>query len=253
MGRVAAAAVPDTVSAADLRRLYRRLRSHYGPQRWWPAGTELEMIIGALLVQNTAWTSARRALDALIDRGKLDVAEILHTPEAELAELIRPSGYYKSKARKLKAFAQLVAEEGDGDVHVLLAKPLPELRPLLLATHGFGPETADSVCLFAARQPTFMVDAYTRRILDRLDWLRHEPRYEELRALFMAALPGDTALYAEYHALLVTHAKRTCRKRPRCPDCPLLDLCPTGRAEVGLRPAAAAAPAAIDWSDPCPA
>lgn len=238
-------APPHSVSAPELRDLYRRLRDHYGPQRWWPAGTELEMIAGAILVQNTAWASARRAVDALIAAGLLSVAALLRIPERELAEVIRPSGYFNSKARKLKAFARLVVEEGGGDVRVLLAKPLEELRPLLLSTHGFGPETADAVCLYAARQPTLPVDAYTRRILGRLEWVDERERYEAVRALLVSQLPAR--IFAEYHAVLVRHAKSTCKKRPLCGQCPLLGLCPTGQREVGTGEVLSPAPA--DWSD----
>lgn len=251
MGRVSGAAVAEPAigraAAPELRDLHQRLRRHYGPQRWWPAGTELEMIVGAILVQNTAWTSARKALDALIGAGLLDVAALLRVAEPRLAEVIRPSGYFNSKARKLKAFAQLVAEEAEGDLTALLARPLDELRPLLLATHGFGPETADTVCLYAARQRTFPIDAYTRRILGRLGWIDDRARYEELRALFMSQLPPRR--FAEHHALLVRHAKSTCKKRPRCGECPLLVLCPTGQSEVGAVPGAPLPPAPGDWSD----
>lgn len=247
MGPVSGSAIAPlrAVSTPELHDLYRRLRDHYGPQRWWPAGSELEMIVGAILVQNTAWTSARKAVDALIVGGLLSVAALLRVPERELAEVIRPSGYFNSKARKLKAFARLVAEEAEGDVHGLLAKPLEELRPLLLSTHGFGPETADAVCLYAARQPTFPVDAYTRRILGRLGWVDERERYEALRALLVSQIPAP--LFAEYHALLVRHAKSACKKRPLCGQCPLLELCPTGRREVGAGGVLPPAPA--DWND----
>jgi endonuclease-3 related protein len=227
-------APPQQPSTAALQQLYDRLLDAYGPQSWWPAGTELEMVLGALLVQNTAWTSARKALDNLAAAGKQHPAALLAAPEAEIAELIRPSGYFNSKARKLKAFAQMLDDQTDGDLNALLAKPLDELRPLLLATHGFGPETADAVCLFAARHPTFVIDAYTRRILDRLDLVTDNPSYAALRAMFMDALPLQVPLYAEYHGLLVVHAKQTCTKKPQCGMCPLIDLCPTGQAETGL-------------------
>lgn len=240
-----------------LRQLYTRLKRHYGPQSWWPAGTELEMVLGALLVQNTSWSGARRALDSLIAADKLDPHALLATPEAEVAELIRASGYFNSKARKLKAFVQMLADEANGDLETLLAKPFDELRPLLLATHGFGRETADAVCLYAARRKTFVVDAYTRRVLNRLGLAAEKPNYEWLRAAFVDAVPArnaDPVAYcAEFHALFVAHAKQTCRKRPLCDACPLLEQCPAGQAEAGLRhmtsiPApVGAAPA--DWND----
>lgn len=244
-------AAPRSALRAPLRRLHRRLRAHYGPQQWWPAGTELEMIVGAILVQNTAWTSARQALDQLAARGLLDLPALLRAPEAAIAETIRPSGSFNSKARKLKAFATLVAQEAGGDLAGLLAKPLTELRPLLLATHGFGPETADAVCLYAARHPALVVDAYTRRILERLGWIEPGLSYHALRDRLLAALPADTATYAEVHALVVIHAKRLCRKQPRCGDCPLLDLCPTGQTLTGLRRPRRRPAQPRDWSAPC--
>lgn len=227
-------APPLALRATDLRKLSRRLRDFYGPQSWWPAGTELEMVVGALLVQNTAWTGARKALDNLIAADMLDPAALHAAPEPVVAELIRPSGYFNSKARKLKALAELVMTEAEGSLDVLLRKPLDELRPLLLATHGFGPETADSVCLYAGHYPTFVIDAYTRRLLERLEWVQGTPPYNALRDTFMAAIKPETAPYAEYHALVVTHMKNTCTKRPQCGGCPLLECCPTGHAELGL-------------------
>ena len=222
------------LSPSALRDLHARLKDAYGPQSWWPAGSELEMIVGAILVQNTAWTGARKALDNLRDAGMLDVQALRAAPEARLAELIRPSGFFNSKARKLKAFVEMLSAETEGDLGALLARPLHDLRPLLLATHGFGPETADAVCLYAGRRRTFIIDAYTRRILRRLELIEEDAPYERLRAAFLEALPGEPSFFAEYHSLFVVHAKQRCKKRPLCAACPLLDLCPTGQAETGL-------------------
>ncbi len=230
-----------TLLVEDLVELADRLRDFYGPQSWWPAGSEMEMVFGALLVQNTAWTGARKALDNLIGAEILDPASIHATPEVTVAELIRPSGYFNSKARKLKAFAAMVMDETGGSLPELLQRPLDELRPLLLSTYGFGPETADSVCLYAARYPAFVIDAYTRRLLTRLDWLSGTPSYNVLRDVFMAAIAPETERYAEYHALVITHMKHTCKKRPICGECPLIDRCPTGQAELGLAPGAVGA------------
>ena len=246
-----------TLRSGDLVELADRLRDFYGPQSWWPAGSEMEMVFGALLVQNTAWTGARKALDNLIGAELLNPAAIHATPEATVAELIRPSGYFNSKARKLKAFAAMVMNETGGSLEELLRRPLNELRPLLLGTYGFGPETADSVCLYAARHPAFVIDAYTRRLLTRLDWLNDTPSYNVLREAFMSAVEPDTESYAEYHALVITHMKHTCKKRPVCGECPLLDLCPTGQSELGLAPGAVKAVPArrdpagppLDWND----
>ena len=236
------------IRRADLDWLQRRLREHYGPQGWWPAAGPLEVIAGAILVQHTAWTNARRALDNLIAAARLTPEALRTTPEAELAALLRPSGSYNSKARSLRAFAQMLATEAGGDLDALLAKPLDELRALLLATHGIGPETADAVCLFAARRPTFAVDAFTRRLLERLGWIPPKLPYERLRALFMGALAPDPARFGEYHALIVVHGKRTCRRQPRCGECPLLHRCATGRSETGAARPRRLAPQPLDWS-----
>ena len=147
-----------------------------------------------------------------------------------LAQIIRPSGYFNAKARKLKAFATHVHHGHGGDLAAMLTRPMEGLRPELLAVHGIGEETADDIVLYAAHQPSFVVDAFTRRILTRLGLAPPVDRYESYRALFMDALPEDTALYQEYHALLVRLAKEACAKRaPRCGGCPLRDICPTGR------------------------
>lgn len=236
-----------SVGADALLDLGARLKRHYGPQSWWPAGAELEMIFGAILVQNTAWTNARRALDNLSAAGLLDAAALLAADDVRIAELIRPSGYFNSKTGKLKAFARMLMEQAEGDLPALLARPLDQLRPLLLSTHGIGPETADAICLYAARLPTVVVDAYTRRILGRLGWLEPGRSYAALRSALLDRLPPQTAFQAEYHALLVTHAKRTCTKRPRCLECPLLALCPTGASEIAVRPVPLS-PAPHDWS-----
>ena len=216
--------------------LHDALLDAYGPQSWWPAGFALEVILGAILVQNTAWTSARRALDNLQAAGIFSLEAIREAPEAVLADLVRPAGYYNAKARKLQAFAARVDELADGDLDALLARPLAELRPLLLATHGFGPETTDVVLLYAARRPVFVIDAYTRRLVERLGWAAPRLSYETARAAFEAALPPEVERFAQYHALIVLHGKETCRKQPRCDACPLLGDCAFGQARAGLAP-----------------
>ena len=224
---------PEYLSAS-IRNLYDRLLEFYGPQSWWPSNTELEMILGAVLVQNTSWINARKALDALSDAGILTPSALIAVQEIELAGLIRASRYFNGKARTLKAFAQMLKDETDGDLEILLAKPLTELRPLLLSTHGFGQETADAICLYAARYPTFVIDTYTRRILSRLGFVADNLPYQQLQKIFFKALPKYVSIYAEYHALFVVHAKRMCTKAPICHACPLLDLCPKGKMETGL-------------------
>ena len=149
-------------------------------------------------------------------------------PETELAQLIRPSGYFNAKARKLKAFVELLNEGFAGDLGRMLATPALELRPILLATHGIGPETADSILLYAAGQPVFVIDAYTRRTFLRLGLVPEADNYEGWQRLFMRALPADMQLFNDYHALIVRHGKDVCRKRPLCHKCPLATVCPLG-------------------------
>jgi endonuclease-3 related protein len=213
------------------RDVYQRLFEAYGPRGWWPgAESPFEVVVGAILTQNTAWVNVERALARLRAAGALSVEGVRAIPEPDLAELLRPSGYFNTKARKLKAFVAMLEAEHGGDLGGLLALPLDDLRARLLATWGIGPETADDIVLYAAGHPSFVIDAYTVRIFTRLGVTPERNRYEEWRALFMAALPPDAALFNEYHALIVTHGNLTCRPAPRCPGCPLLDLCPTGRA-----------------------
>ncbi|MFQ6019832.1 MAG: endonuclease III domain-containing protein [Dehalococcoidia bacterium] len=216
-------------SRRHLLDIYRRLYGHYGPQRWWPADSPFEVIVGAILTQSAAWTNVEKAIANLKAAGALSPDGLLNVPEGELARLIYPAGYYNAKARKLKAFAAMLYERFGGHLQRLLDTPLPELRRLLLATHGIGPETADSIILYAAGRPVFVIDAYTRRVLPRLGLRPRGDAYAAWQGLFTAALPPEAALFNEYHALLVRHAKTLCRKSPRCSSCPLLAVCPTGK------------------------
>jgi len=209
--------------------IYRRLLDFYGPQHWWPGdGAPFVVIVGAILTQSAAWRNVEQALDRLRAAAALSPDAILALPEDELASLIRPSGYFRMKARKLRAFATMLRERFDGDPARLLALDIDELRTALLDTYGIGPETADDIVLYAAHKPGFIVDAYTRRIFDRLGIRPAVDSYDAWRRLFMDALPADVALFNEYHALIVRHGKLTCRKTPLCPVCPLLSICPTG-------------------------
>ena len=210
--------------------IYQRLYAHYGPQRWWPGESPLEVIVGAILTQSAAWANVEKAIANLKAAGVMSVAGLFRTAEAELARLVYPAGYYNAKARKLKAFAAMLFERFDGDLERLLATPLPELRCVLLETYGIGPETADSIILYASAQPVFVVDAYTRRILPRLGLQPQRDNYGAWQSLFMAHLPAEVPLFNEYHALLVRHGKSLCRKDPLCLPCPLLSLCPTGQS-----------------------
>ena len=222
--------------AADVRDVYQRLFDAYGPQRWWPGDTPFEVIVGAILTQSAAWTNVEKAVANLKAAGALSLEGIDRLDEADLARLLYPAGYYNAKARKLKAIVALVADRFGGDLDRLLVAPVEELRPLLLATHGIGPETADSILLYAAGRPVFVVDAYTRRLLARLAIEPATDGYESWRSLFESALPEDAALFNEYHALIVRHGKERCRRQPLCEGCPLLDVCPTGQAGTSRRP-----------------
>lgn len=219
---------------AFLMDVYRRLFDAYGPQYWWPgAETPIEVCVGAILTQSAAWTNVEMAMRRLRDAGRLSLEGIHATPQEELADLVRSSGYFNVKARKLKAFAQHVYDKHNGGLEEMLAQPWEDLRAELLGVYGIGEETADDIVLYAANAPSFVVDAYTRRILTRLGAPAPEDTYESYRRLFMDALPPDAQLFNEYHALLDNLGKEVCHKRaPRCAECPLLDLCRTGKSEV---------------------
>jgi endonuclease-3 related protein len=211
-----------------LREVYERLLAAYGPQGWWPGETPFEVIVGAILTQSAAWVNVEKAIGNLKAEGALSPEALHALDEGELARLIRPSGYFNAKARKLKAFVEMLYARFDGDLGSLLGLPVGELRPLLLSTHGIGPETADSIALYAADQPSFVVDAYTRRILSRIGVRPARDTYEGWQMMLTGALPPDARLFNEYHALIVAHGKNVCRKAPRCGDCVLRDVCEMG-------------------------
>lgn len=208
--------------------VYRRLSARYGPQRWWPGDGPFEVIVGAILTQRTAWTNVEKALANLKRAGALSPAVMRELSAGELAELVRPSGFYRSKARKLLAFLDLLFGRFEGDVGRMLAAPGEELRLNLLATHGIGAETADAILLYAARQPFFVIDAYARRTLSRLGIRPKGDTYNAWQRLFEESLPRDAAVYGEYHALIVAHAKDSCLAEPLCGRCPLAGVCETG-------------------------
>lgn len=215
------------MSPAEARDVFDRLLGAYGPQHWWPGETPFEVIVGAVLTQNTAWRNVERAIDALEARQALDAGIILGMSIEELGQLIRASGYFNVKARRLRALCQWYREEGG--FQALQRLDTDELRRRLLAVHGIGPETADDILLYAFERPVFVIDAYTRRIFDRLGLLDAESGYEHLRAVFEQALGPDAALFNEYHALIVVHGKDVCRPSPRCEGCCLAGMCPEGR------------------------
>jgi endonuclease-3 related protein len=221
------------LSADTLLDICRRLEAAHDITGWhWRDDTGwLETCLGAILVQHTAWTNVDKALARLRDAGAFSLPAIAALAEADLADLVRPAGTPVQKARRLKHFAALV--ERCGGPERFLSLPLEELRAVLLATHGIGPETADAIALYAARRPVFVIDAYTVRLFRRLGLGPEGGRYETWQRWFEERLPRDGDLYRRYHGLIVLHCKSTCRVRPRCPDCCLLDACPTGHSTVG--------------------
>jgi len=201
--------------------MYNRLFSFFGPQHWWPAKTPFEVIIGAILTQNTNWKNVERAIENLKREGLLSASGLYKIPEQILASLIRPAGYYKMKARRLKNFISYIMENYEGDLENLFSLDTESLRKELLSIKGIGPETADSILLYAAKRPVFVVDSYTYRILKRHNIIWNNISYNELQEIFMKNLPHDEILFNEFHALIVETGKHFCKKRPICKDCPL--------------------------------
>jgi endonuclease-3 related protein len=212
---------PATRPSRELRSFYDALMAAYGPQHWWPARTPLEVVVGAILTQNTNWKNVERAIDRLRQAGALDWKR-LHalTPEA-LAELVRPAGTFRVKARRLKAFVEFLFERYGGRLEAMADRPTEALREELLGVSGIGRETADCILLYALHRPVFVVDAYTRRVLLRHGVIDADADYETLRTIFEDGLPADVRQYNEYHALLVSVGKRHCRAAARCEGCPL--------------------------------
>jgi endonuclease-3 related protein len=192
------------------------------PQHWWPGETPFELIVGAILTQNTTWTNVEQAIANLRGEGLLSLAGIERANPRHLAKLLRPSGYFRQKARKLKAFAAFLRKEYNGSLRRVFATPTLELRETLLGIWGIGPETADSILLYAGGQPVFVVDAYTKRILARHGWIGDKSKYEDVRWMFERQFPGDAKRFNEMHALLVHTGKTWCRaQEPLCGECPL--------------------------------
>jgi endonuclease-3 related protein len=212
-------------TSARLQDLYRRLDRFYGDQHWWPGETPFEVAVGAILTQNTAWVNVERAIANLKAADALTPDALRRLPADRLAALIRPSGYYNVKARRLRSFLKFLWDEYGGDVAAMAATPVETLREKLLTVGGIGPETADSIVLYACGLPTFVVDAYTRRVLLRHGLADEDAGYDDLKELFEANLPADVPTYNQYHALFVRVGKERCRPRePRCDGCPLEPL-----------------------------
>jgi endonuclease-3 related protein len=208
-----------------LIQIYDLLLARYGHRNWWPAETPFEVCVGAILTQNTNWGNVEKAIANLKGEALLSARGLRDVPLQRLAEVIRPAGYFNVKSVRLKGFISWLFDSYGGSVERMSAAEWTGVRDQLLKVKGIGPETADSILLYACAKPSFVVDAYTRRLLGTLGLISGMEGYEELRALFMENLPPDVALFNEYHALIVQHAKEHCRKRPRCAGC-ALHFCP---------------------------
>jgi endonuclease-3 related protein len=205
----------------ELVGIHEKMDGYFGDLHWWPADSPFEVMVGAILTQNTAWTNVEKAINNLKKQGVLAPDQILRIPEEELAELIRPSGYYHLKTSRLKAFVTFFMSSYRCSIEEMQKEELPVLRNKLLEVWGIGRETADSILLYACAKPIFVIDAYTRRILLRHRLISEGMSYEEIQALFMKNLPHAVPLFRQYHALIVNTAKQFCRKIPNCRGCPL--------------------------------
>lgn len=215
--------MPSTHS--DLKEIYDRLAATRGHAGWWPGETPFEVCLGAILTQNTAWTNVEKVLQVLRERSLLEWRTLSALSTEELAPLIRSAGCFNVKARRVKAFLDFLGREYGGDAAAMIGEDRWVLRARLLGVSGIGRETADCIVLYAARQPLFVVDAYTRRVFERLGLLRGGESYDEVQQLFHARLPPDEALFNDYHAQIVMLGKDVCRKVPRCSVCPLSAQC----------------------------
>jgi len=239
-----------------IRDVYESLLACYGPQSWWPVtppggrspvysggptnvSQRLEVMIGAVLTQNTSWNGARKALENLSSQNRLDFQSLLEIPEEKLGLFIRPSGYFNQKARRIKSLISFLNERYGADWERFFAEPVSRMRRMLLGLYGIGPETADSIILYATGRASFVIDSYTKRIFYRLGITPRDIPYKELKQRFEKALPAESKLYNEYHALVVIHGKERCTARePECEGCPLEQICVRrgiSRGESGLR------------------
>jgi len=214
------------VNPPALLTVYHRLHTAYGPQHWWPGDSPFAVMVGAILTQNTAWSNVEKAIANLDAHGRLDAAKIVAARHERLANWLRPSGYFNLKARRLKNFCRWYLAAGG--FSAIARMGTAELRLALLSVNGIGPETADDILLYAFERPVFVIDAYTRRLFSRLGLCAGTENYDTLRMAIESALGADVALFNEYHALIVHHARAVCRVRPRCSDCVLLRGCPAG-------------------------
>jgi len=229
--------MPHDPTRKLLEQIYNRLLKKNGTLHWWPTTYEsnqgFEIVTGAILVQNTSWRNARTALANMHAEGIWGYQAVHNAMESKLATVIRSSGYHNIKAKKLKAFAKIISCEYEGDDERLFSHPVPELRKRLMSIYGIGNETADDIILYAAKKPNFVIDTYTRRIINRLGWKVRGNTYHDYQRLFSDNLEPNAKVWGEFHAQLDVHAGQVCRKiRPLCGQCVLADLCLTGREHL---------------------
>lgn len=204
------------------KEVYQLLFEHFGPQNWWPGESPFEIVVGAVLTQNTNWSNVSKAIDNLRDAGLLNYSELKKLSVDEIASYIRPSGYYNLKAKRLRNLFDMLEEQYDGELDLFLGDQHDRCRDNLLAVKGVGPETADAILLYACNHPAFVIDTYTHRVFSRHDLVDEETDYETMQDLFLSMLPEDVQLYNEYHALIVKTATTYCKKNnPLCEKCPL--------------------------------
>ena len=208
------------------RRVFDRLVETLGAQHWWPGDSPFEVMVGAVLVQNTSWKNVELALENLRDAGLLDPHALHRLPHAELEQLLQPAGYYRVKAKRLRNLLEMVVTRYDGSLDAMCEVETSQLREELLEINGVGPETADSILLYALHKPVLVVDAYTHRIWARHGWVDYDVDYHQLQDAVAAGLPNETPLFNELHALIVNVGHHWCKRTPKCEQCPLRELLP---------------------------
>ena len=207
-----------------LMKIYDKLLNHFGNQNWWPADTKFEVIVGAILTQQTSWKNVEKSIKNLKENNVLEPKKLFNLPIKKLESLVKPSGFFKVKSKRLRSFLKFFIENYDGDLNKMFELPLKNLRQNLLSVHGVGPETCDSIILYAGDKPVFVVDAYTMRLCERYPLIKSK-KYEEVRKFFENKLPKDVNLFKEFHALIVELGKNYCKTKPLCEKCPLNQGC----------------------------
>ncbi len=216
----------------QLLAVYQTLKNHFGHRGWWPGETKIEIITGAILTQNTAWKNVEKAISNLKKENVLSYKGLSAIPQEELAERIRSSGYFNQKAKKIKEFISFLKSNHAGSVSRMFREETSRLREQLLSVNGIGPETADSILLYAGNHPVFVVDLYTYRVLTRHGWMEEGVKYEEMRRYFEQNLPRDVELYKDFHAQIVAVGNSYCRRTAKCEECPLKTYLPEGFLEI---------------------